>query len=378
VLAPALLGDTSETNVVNRKMAVIAGFFCGVGLAVKVTFLPLVGLLLILRSWRLMVLSGLVLVVSWFVGVLPIYSRLGKMFDWLHKVINHTGMHGSGSVGIFDIKQFAGNFTYVRNMFPLLDTAIWLLVLTSLFGLVKLILMNSRSAYQIGTNDLSVLNKTNKYAWATAFVISLVIISQAIMVAKHPGPTYMIPALPLTAIIVVWFVHTQKFIPLSTLVQKVLGALVLAFFSYQSVTSSVNAYKMIAANHSRGTQANQIVMEGIEKFNNPVLIGTFNCTLHECALWFGQLMIPELGLKMDQVTTDFYHFDIFAKNLHVPGNGGLSHADTAQVINGFVEASRPVLLISPPYQQLASFEVKKIVSTPVQDLYQVIGFKAAQ
>ena len=378
VLAPALLGDTAETNVVNRKMAVIAGFFCGVGLAIKVTFLPLVGLLLILRSWRLIALSSLALVVAWFVGVSPIYSRLGKMFGWLHKVINHTGMHGEGQIGIFDVKQFAGNFAYVRNMFPLLDIAIWLLVLTSLFGLMKFFLISRRSAELIEMNDLSRVQQTNKYAWATAFVLFLVIVSQAIMVAKHPGPTYMIPALPLTAIIVVWLVHTQKFIPLATYVQKVLGLLVLGFFTYQSVTSSVSAYKNIAANHSRGVQANQRVMDAMKQFENPILIGTFNCTLPECALWFGQLMTPEVGFEMDQVTTNFYHFDIFARNLHVPGKGGLSHADTAQVINGLVEAPRPVLLISPPYQQLASFEVEKIVSTPVQDLYRVIGFKATQ
>lgn len=134
----------------------------------------------------------------------------------------------------------------------MLDLAIWLLVLTSLFGLVKFFLINRRSADQVKTNDLSEVKKTNKYAWATAFVISLVIVSQAIMVAKHPGPTYMIPALPLTAIIMVWFVHTQKFIPLSTLVQKVLGVLMVGLFAYQSIASLVSAYKMIAANHSRG------------------------------------------------------------------------------------------------------------------------------
>ncbi len=378
VLAPALLGDTAETNMVDRKMAVIAGAFCGIGLAVKVTFLPMVGLLLILRSWRLIALSSLALVVSWFIGVLPIYSRLGKMFDWLHKVVNHTGMHGAGQIGIFDVKQFAGNFTYVRNMFPLLDIAIWLLILVSLFGLVKFILMNKRSADQTGKNDLLRVKKVDKYAWATAFVMSLAIVSQAIMVAKHPGPTYMIPVLPLTAIVVVWFLHTQKLFQLSILVQKVLGVFVFVFFTYQTVTSSVSAYKMIAANHSRGAQANQQVLEAMKKFKDPVLIGTFNCTLPECALWFGQLMIPEVGFKMDRVTTDFYHFDIFAKNLNVPGKGGLSHAETAQVINGLVDASRPVLLISPPYKQLENFVMEKIVSTPVQDLYRVIGFNAAQ
>lgn len=378
VLAPALLGDTVETNVVNRKMAVIAGIFCGIGLAIKVTFLPLVGLLLILRSWRLILLSGLTLVASWFIGVLPIYSRLGKMFDWLHKVINHTGLHGEGQAAMFDMKQFMGNFAYVRNMFPLLDIAIWLLVLISLLGLMKFVFKNRRSAIGLITDDLSKVKKVNIYSWATAFVISLVIVSQAIMVAKHPGPTYMIPALPLTVIAAVWFLHTQKFIPLSKFVQTVLGVLAVVFIAYQSITSTVNAYKMIAANHMRGAQANQLVLDAMKQFKNPVLIGTFNCTLPECALWFGQLMTPEVELKMDQVTTNFYHFDIFAKNLHVPGKGGLSHADTAQAINRLVETSRPVLLISPPYEQLANFEMEKLVATPVQNLYRVIGFKTNQ
>ncbi len=132
---------------------------------------------------------------------------------------------------------------------------------------------------------------------------------------------------------------------------------------------------MIAANHARGTQSNLLVLKAMEQFKNPVLIGTFNCTLPECALWFGQLMIPEVGFKMDQVTTDFYHFDIFAKNLHIPGKGGLSQVETAEVMNSLVKSSRPVLLISPPYEQLANFEVEKIVSTPVQELYRVIGYK---
>lgn len=375
VLASALLGDTEETNIVNRKSALMAGVFCGIGIAVKVTFLPMVGLLLILRSWRLIVLSGLALVVSWFIGVLPIYSRLGKMFDWLYKVMSHTGMHGSGPVGIFDLKQLVGNFLYVRSMFTLLDMAIWLLVLVSIFGVMKFFWLSKRSLVLPSANDQTVLKTANRYAWTTALVLSLVIVSQTIMVTKHPGPTYMIPVLPLTAIIVVWFFHTQKFILLSIRAQKVLGVVVVAFFTYHSVSSSVNAYKMISANHARGTQSNLLVLKAMEQFKNPVLIGTFNCTLPECALWFGQLMIPEVGFKMDRVTTDFYHFDIFAKNLHVPGKGGLSQVETAEVMNSLVKSSRPVLLISPPYEQLANFEVEKIVSTPVQELYRVIGFK---
>ncbi len=374
VLAPALLGASSKISVVNWKMAVLSGVFCGLGLAVKVTFLPLLGLLLILRKWRLMLLSGVVMAAAWLIGVLPIYSRLGKMFDWFYQVMNHTGLHGEGQNTVFNVSQFVANFAYVRTMFPILDTAVWLMVVVSVWGVIQRAILFKRSSNESEVNR-PLRSNTDAGAWLTPFVLTLVVIAQAIMVAKHPGPTYMIPVLPIAMIVVVWFLHAQKFIIFSTNVHRVLWGIVFVFFTYLAAISSVGAYNMIAANQSRGAQSNRSIYEAIKKFQQPVLIGTFNCTLPSCALWFGQLMTPDVERKMDQVTTDFYHFDIFAKNLHVPGKGALNQDESAQTIKQFVESGRPVLLISPPYEQLAGFEVEKIVSTQVQDLYRVSGYK---
>lgn len=378
VLVPALLGDSPHKNIVSKKMAVFAGIFCGIGLAIKVTFLPLVGLLIILRSWRLILISITVMSASWFVGVLPIYSRLGLMFGWLHKVINHSGLHGAGQNAVFNSAEFIGNISYVRSMYPLLDTAVWMMVIVSLWGFIKYQILAKKIKFDAETQDQNIVNKINNYSWFTAFVLSLVVIGQGIMVAKHPGPTYMIPVLPITVIAFAWLLDTQKFLQVSKLLKKLLHLSVFMFFAYQAATSSLSAYQVIKTYHAKGTQENLIIQETIHQYKNPILIGTFNCTLPQCALWFGQLMTPEVQLKMDHVTTDFYHFDIFAKNLHVPGQGALSKDDTSKVINGLIAVGQTVLLISPPYDQLANFDIEKLVSTPVQVLYLVKGYKNSQ
>ncbi len=378
VLVPALLGDSSKQNIVNKKMAVFAGVFCGIGLAVKVTFLPLAGLVLILRSSRLVLISIAVMSASWFIGVLPIYSRLGSMFGWLHKVINHSGLHGAGQNAVFNVGEFIGNFSYVRSMYPLLETAVWIMVIVSLWGFIKYQILAKKIKFDTEIQGQTIAKKINNYSWLTAFVLSLVVIGQAIMVAKHPGPTYMIPVLPITVIAFAWLLDTQKFLQAPRLVKQLLHLSVFVFFAYQAVTSSVSAYQVIKKYHAKGAQDNLIIQDAIHQYKNPILIGTFNCTLPQCALWFGQLMTPEVQLKMDHVTTDFYHFDIFSKNLHVPGQGALYQDDTSKVINGYIATGRTVLLISPPYDQLVNFDVEKLVSTPVQVLYLVKGYKNPQ
>ena len=90
------------------------------------------------------------------------------------------------------------------------------------------------------------------------------------------------------------------------------------------------------------------------------------------------LMVPEMELKMDGVTPDFYHFDIFGRRLHLPGVGELSAEATADTVNRLIESGRPVFLVSPPYDQLAQFRLEKISGDHVQNLYRVTGYDRPQ
>jgi hypothetical protein len=117
------------------------------------------------------------------------------------------------------------------------------------------------------------------------------------------------------------------------------------------------------------------IQQEINKFSNPILIGTFNCNFPECAVWFGILLSPTLETRMDKITPTFYHFNIFNKRLHVPGLGETESETATTIINGFFAKQQPVLLISPEYPQLNHFKLELIVKTPVQNLYRISGIK---
>jgi hypothetical protein len=72
---------------------------------------------------------------------------------------------------------------------------------------------------------------------------------------------------------------------------------------------------------------------------------------------------------------NFYYFDIFSKKLHLPGKGELSDQQTAETIAALMGQTRPVLLISPPFPHLDKLKLELILSTPVQNLYRVVGLR---
>ena len=195
------------------------------------------------------------------------------------------------------------------------------------------------------------------------------------MVAKHVGPTYMIPALPLTVIILIWLVITQNHILKNKLVTLSLcGALFIVIVG-QTWISSTSAIKLVESNHHRGQIAYDTIATALARYEKPIVIGTFNCNLKLCATWFGLAMVPEMELLMHTVTQDFYHFEIFSKALHLPGVGELSRERTAQTIIELLKQSRPVLLVSPPFEQISSFKLEEIAKTDIQILYKVVGFE---
>ena len=206
----------------------------------------------------------------------------------------------------------------------------------------------------------------------------LVLAAQTIMVAKHPGPTYMIAVLPVTVMGGAWLVFAQRMIPLPESIRSWIGGGWMILLVYALANASVAGYAGVRAIHEAGERSRDAVLSETSNFKNPVLIGTFNCNLPECALWFGMLMVPEMELKMDGVTPDFYHFDIFGRRLHLPGVGELSAEATADTVNRLIESGRPVFLVSPPYDQLAQFRLEKISGDHVQNLYRVTGYDRPQ
>ena len=370
-VAPIILSVGSGQQEAAHKNAILIGALCGLGFAVKITFAPMLGLLLLLGKFKLIAKAALVAVIAWLIGVLPIIKKVPQMFEWFYQVFTHTGAHGHGSTGLFNFLEFKQHVLWLMAVFPMFFwTMLVVLLATFIFLLKKVLITQTTSKYKMTGSS------TNHAPWAeliTPAVLLLVAVSQTIMVAKHVGASYMIPALPLTSIAIVWLFHTQRAVPLSNSVQTFISTTWLVAALTLVTNSSMHAYSTVSTNHARGQQSYDAIQTEINKFSDPLLIGTFNCNFKECALWFGMLLVPVMETRMDRVTPNFYHFDVFNKRLHLPGRGEVSPDEAVTIIEALLLQGRTILLISPPYPQLAQFRLEQVLSTPIQNLYRVTG-----
>lgn len=376
VLTPALLGVGGAVPGIASRDAIFAGALCGIGVAVKITFVPLVGLLISLWSLRLWWRALAALVIAWFIGVLPIWPRLAVMFAWFKRVLTHSGLHGRGDEAILNLQQFWQSVVSVMNMFPLLYDVALVMTVVVCIGLARkafaVVRGSSTSVPGGGVSDRSVPLLREFVAPAS---LMLVLAAQTVMVAKHPGPTYMIAVLPVSVMGGAWVLFAQRMVPLPATIRPWLAAGWLILLVYTCVNVSFAGYAGIRAIHETGVRSRETVLAPTASSTNPILIGTFNCNLPECALWFGLLMVPEMELRLDRITPNFYHFDIFGKRLHLPGKGELTPEATADTVNGLVQTGRPVFLVSPPYEQLAQFRLEKVTGDSIQNLYRVNGYE---
>jgi hypothetical protein len=79
---------------------VLAGVICGLGIATKLTFFPLILIsLLCCRSLRSFLVFGASFLVSAGIALMPIYSELPRVFQWILRLSIHSGRYGSAGVG---------------------------------------------------------------------------------------------------------------------------------------------------------------------------------------------------------------------------------------------------------------------------------------
>ena len=377
VLTPIVLSRAASSLPNRRVTAYWAGSLCGLGLATKLTFLPMLGLLLLFKRFSLILLASLFCGLAWLIGVLPIWPRLAGMFRWFYSLLTHSGIHGSGANELFDFTRVKMALGWLSSQFHLFyGVALCLIVaLASTFirDIVNWLRHDQRAV--ISTNSLRMIRLTKGMLsdeQLTAMVFCLILIGHTLMVAKHLGPSYMIPALPLPMLVFAWLLHQQNFVSISKTTVKVLATAWLVTIITTAVAATSSSLSAVRITHQKGLESHALIREQLKRFDNPLVIGAFNCNFAECALWFGMALVPKMELRMAPITPNFYYFDIFSKKLHVPGQGELTDQQTRETIVLLTQQARPVLLISPPFPHLNKLRLELIVSTPVQNLYRVL------
>src|SRR3989338_470221 len=176
----------------NRRQAIdsslVAASIVGLGIATKVNFLPmLIVPLFIIQTIRLKLLYFASTIGFFFLWTWPIRSQYNKLFHWFGSIFQHTGIHGSGTVGVIDWPLYWNNLQGLIDGFPRIFEVIILFLLVSI---VSIIVLPQRRQYL----------QTMTFRVGAAAIVSQLL--SLVMIAKHMRYHYFIPFIPLTGIIV--------------------------------------------------------------------------------------------------------------------------------------------------------------------------------
>lgn len=181
-----------EKRQLSPAASVLAGFVAGLAVACKITFAPVLALLLLTGSIRTFVIAGVSTAVGLGVGLIPIYPHLAGMFRWFASVASHTGHYGGGSSGFIDLATIPGSLREVWIALPI----VYLGLVASAAGLVyKLVEEGEPSSTW----------------WSRVRVpltLILVVAGQLSLALKHFQPHYLLPAVPVAGLAGVWVVWT--------------------------------------------------------------------------------------------------------------------------------------------------------------------------
>ena len=177
-----------EGEAHNRSM-VLFGMVCALGVATKITFLPLlIGPFILYRGLRAKLVFGFSFLISWFILTIPIIPRYGKMFHWWSGLIVYTGTHGSGERGFINIGRYTGSLWNLIRV----DSFLFAIVVCCLM----IVLWGIKSQHK---RDGSVAKLKKILRFLSVF--SLIVVAQFLMAAKQGYVHYTTPAVGLVGLL---------------------------------------------------------------------------------------------------------------------------------------------------------------------------------
>lgn len=332
------------------------GFFCGVGLAVKVTFIPMLGLLLLLQSWKKILKIITIAVVTLLILLIPVYTNLGRMFGWLWNVASHSGIHGSGQSILIDWTQLLQNIKLVLSWFAPLYATVFLLFV-----------------YLLITLGRQFSNKSIR----TPLVFMLVVIAQSLLVLKHPGAHYLVPVLPLAFIGFAWLLVQLELLivdkekNIKNIIRYVCIC-VATIFALYGVLPTLKQIVVMKQQRIEQNNALLLINNEIQKTPDALVICAFRCTTFQYAVSMALLYAPGLASRpvVIAILRNFYEYNFLVKEMIAPGIGSFKLDELPEQLT---RHSKVFLITPKSYPDLDVFKLEKVISAGVLTLYEITG-----
>ena len=269
------------------RLALAIGIIFGLGVATKVTFLPLGLFIFLLPGWRQKGLAFLTAIITFFLATLPIVSQYRRVFEWLTSIATHTKRYGQGNSGLVDLSSLPSTF------FDLFGQDRLFFYLIALSALNFFIITFWFLWYRLKKSDLQ--NPPNlltiKKSYRLFVCILLIILVQLLLTLKHPAIHYLLPSMGLCSLLILVQINLveKNLTPvLKQMIVKNIGFFVLGMYLIAIIT---NTYGQILLTKQQGasyfSEIETIHNLIQNKYNNCAHITYYRSSDRNYALKFG-------------------------------------------------------------------------------------------
>jgi len=157
-------------GTLKRTLPMLMGITLAAGIITKVTFAPMLLLILVFDKRRDMLIALVSLLLASMLLIIPIWDEIPRMARWFVNLATHTGRYGTGEKGLVSIQALYDNFNAIKS-------TLYFLLLT-LAAILVFVSVPRASA-----------GKKKFYLLALS-----VLVAQIFITLKHPGERYLVPA----------------------------------------------------------------------------------------------------------------------------------------------------------------------------------------
>ncbi len=283
-----------------RKLyfAIIFSVVCGLGIATKITFTPLIVIpFILLKGIKQKSLLLFFTLIFFLVFVSPVIYNYEYFWEWIKKLFIYDGTYGKGNPDIVDPFAFGMHLKEIfinENLFALVYLFIFLTILFPVFKYYK---------------RFENLKSLTEYKFLTGIFVSMTL--QLIIVAKHYSGHYMVPALMMVIpglflsvnILINNFYRSNKLLNLN----NIYTFLILMFCIFISVSSWINIKDSIR-DRDEALKLNNFI---INNYENPVLISSYGSSSSEYAIAYSTIWAGNQKSEYQKILYKLYPDKLF-------------------------------------------------------------------
>jgi len=362
-LAPVIFGESAQKNRPPSGTPTLAGLICGFGVAVKLTFIPMLGLLFLFKRRNNVIAAMLSAAATWIIMVSPIWSRLSTIYIWIYALFVHSGHYGAGPADVFNFDDLGDRIITIAGWFPFFFAMMAAFLACLLFAITR---SPTGTLSKPEANGAAPL-RTDGRLPRIPLILFLVCTIQSALVLKHPGPHYMTPVLPIAFIGAAWLTHVNGTLRLSARSREWLQSGLLGLAGVMTIHGTVTGLSYLHGKQQIQNAGLEAVRNELRKHANPLVLGSDNCILPECAMVFGLAYAPALEKNAAPLLENFRYYNYINRNIKVDGEGWVGPAR----IDSYIQQGREVFLVTPTLPGPYTSSMQPLVVTPTQSLYKV-------